>query len=66
MADDTSEVTAQRMTAAFNAVQDVASFIVEHRSALELTPIGRRWLSQAEQMRQLAGGSDSRSRQASM
>jgi hypothetical protein len=54
MADDTSEVTAQRMTAAFNAVQKVAALILEDREQLKHTPIGRQWIDDAEAMQRLA------------
>ncbi len=57
MADDTSEVTAQRMTAAFNAVQDVTRAILGNRAELELTPIGRQWVEDAEAMSRLGAGS---------
>jgi predicted transcriptional regulator len=53
MAHDTSEVTAQRMSAAFNAVQDVVQAIEERQLQLELTPIGRQWLEDAQAMREL-------------
>jgi len=51
MSHVTSEVTAQRMFAAFNAVQDVAALIEQRRAELELTPIGRQWLDDAQAMR---------------
>ena len=54
MTHDTSEVTAQ-LSAAFNAVQDVAALILEHRATLALTPMGRQWVEDAEAMRRLAG-----------
>lgn len=57
MADDTSEVTAQRMSAAFNAVQDVTRVILGNRAELELTPIGRQWVEDAEAMNRLGAGS---------
>lgn len=57
MADDTSEVTAQRMTAAFNAVQDVTRVILGNRAELQLTPIGRQWVEDAEVMKALGAGS---------
>ena len=59
MTHDTSEVTAQRMVAAFNAVQDVVALIEERRAELALTPIGRQWLDDAQAMRakmETAGG----------
>lgn len=54
MSHDTSEVTAQRMTAAFNAVQNAAAYLLGNRDLLELTPIGRQWLEDAEAMQRLA------------
>ena len=57
MTHDTSEVTAQRMTAAFNAVQDVTRAILSNRAELELTPIGRQWVEDAEAMSRLGAGS---------
>jgi hypothetical protein len=54
MADDTSEVTAQRMTAAFNAVHDAAAYILGKRAELQMTPIGRQWIEDAEAMQRLA------------
>ena len=57
MADVTSEVTAQRMSAAFNAVQDVTRAILGNRAELELTPIGRQWVEDAEAMSRLGAGS---------
>ncbi len=57
MIHDTSEVTAQRMTAAFNAVQDVAVLILEQRATLAMTPMGRQWIEDAEAMQRMAEGS---------
>lgn len=54
MSDDTSEVTAQ-LSAAFNAVHDAAAYILGRRAALELTPIGRQWIEDAEAMKRLEG-----------
>lgn len=58
MSHDTSEVTAQRMFAAFNAVHDVSTIIEERRAELQLTPIGRQWLEDAEAMRLLMDSGD--------
>jgi len=56
MSHDTSEVTAQ-LYAAFNAVQDVTRLILGNRAALELTPMGRQWVEDAEAMKALGAGS---------
>lgn len=57
MTHDTSEVTAQ-LSAAFNAVHDVSAIIEERRAELQLTPIGRQWLEDAEAMRLLMDSGD--------
>ncbi len=54
VADDTSEVTAQRITAAFNAVHDAAAYLLSMRADLQMTPIGRQWIEDAEAMQRLA------------
>jgi hypothetical protein len=45
------------MTAAFNAVQDVTRVILGNRAELQLTPIGRQWVEDAEVMKALGAGS---------
>lgn len=57
MSHDTSEVTAQRMTAAFNAVQEITALIIERRDDLMALPSGRLLVERAEEtQRALDGG----------
>lgn len=51
MAHDTSEVTAQRMTAAFNAVLDVLDVIDAKREQLQALPSGRAMVERADATR---------------
>lgn len=51
MVDDTSEVTAQRMTAAFNAVLDVLAVIEARREQLQALPTGRALVERADATR---------------
>ena len=51
MVDDTSEVTAQRMTAAFNAVLDVLAVIEARREQLQALPTGRSLVERADATR---------------
>ena len=48
MTHDTSEVTAQRMTAAFNAVLDVLAIIEARREQLQALPTGRSLVERAD------------------
>jgi hypothetical protein len=56
MADDTSEVTAQRMTAAFNAVQEITALILERRDDLVAIPSGRALVERADETRRRLAG----------
>lgn len=49
MNHDTSEVTAQRMTAAFNAVQEITALIMDRRDDLMALPSGRLLVERAEE-----------------
>ena len=51
MLHDTSEVTAQRMTAAFNAVLDVLDVIEAKREQLQALPSGAALVERADQTR---------------
>jgi hypothetical protein len=51
MLHDTSEVTAQRLTAAFNAVQDILALIDERRDDLQALPSGRQLVERADATR---------------
>ena len=56
MDDDTSEVTAQRMTAAFNAVHEITALILERRDDLMAIESGRLLVERAERTRQAFSG----------
>ena len=56
MNDDTSEVTAQRMTAAFNAVQEIAALILDRRDDLVAIPSGRALVERADETRRRMAG----------
>ena len=58
MSHDTSEVTAQRMTAAFNAVQEITALILDKRDDLMALPSGRDLVMRAEETNRRLGGSD--------
>lgn len=49
MSHDTSEVTAQRMTAAFNAVQEITALIMDRRDDLMALPSGRLLVERAQE-----------------
>ena len=51
MIHDTSEVTAQRMTAAFNAVLAVLDTIEDNREQLQVLPSGRALVERADATR---------------
>ena len=51
MTHDTSEVTAQRMTAAFNAVLVVLDTIEDNREQLQALPSGRALVERADATR---------------
>lgn len=51
MIHDTSEVTAQRMTAAFNAVLAVVALIEDNREQLQALPSGRALVERADATR---------------
>lgn len=51
MIHDTSEVTAQRMTAAFNAVLAVLDAIEDNREQLQALPSGRALVERADATR---------------
>lgn len=53
-----SEVTAQRVTAAFNAVQEITALILNKRDDLMTIPSGRDLVARAEETNRRLGGSD--------